>query len=191
MGVSLCLIPSMFQPDLFAAQTEAEPASPAPAPPQDLPGVLELLASVCTRPRYSYMVLSLIVQASSQSGSAGPYVRVGERNIPIRTWLCDALMPTAQRDPRRKAVARSVLEELQAQGDLPKDQAGIDKMVEEQVFLRIRRSGLSNVSRAVSELVRAGLVRRHYQGFRVDHHNRGARRQAVYTVTDEARRALG
>jgi len=42
----------------------------------------------------------------------------------------------------------------------------------------------------VSELVRAGLVKRHYQGFRVDHHNRGAKRQAVYVVTDPVMRAL-
>jgi hypothetical protein len=42
----------------------------------------------------------------------------------------------------------------------------------------------------VSELVRAGLVRRHYQGYRVDHVNRGAQRNAVYTIVPEVRRAL-
>ena len=56
---------------------------------------------------------------------------------------------------------------------------------------RVRRSGRCNVSRAVSELVRAGLVRRHYEGWRVDHHNRGARREAVYTLLPDTMRALG
>jgi len=36
-------------------------------------------------------------------------------------------------------------------------------------------------------MVAAGLLRRHYQGYRVDHHNRGAQRQAVYTLTGLAR----
>jgi predicted transcriptional regulator len=63
-------------------------------------------------------------------------------------------------------------------------------LVRETVEQRLRHSALTNVSRAVSELVRAGLVRRHYQGYRVDHHNRGAQRQAVYSVTEEALRAL-
>ncbi|QBM78198.1 hypothetical protein E2E30_20220 (plasmid) [Sphingomonas sp. AAP5] len=53
-----------------------------------------------------------------------------------------------------------------------------------------RRSGRANVSRAVPDLVRAGLVRRHYQGSRVDHHKRGAQRKAVYTITDAAAGAL-
>lgn len=43
---------------------------------------------------------------------------------------------------------------------------------------------------AWSDLVKAGLLRRHYQGFRVDHPNRGAQREAVYTVLPEVRRAL-
>lgn len=41
-----------------------------------------------------------------------------------------------------------------------------------------------------SDLVKAGLVRRHYQGYRVDHHNRGAQREAVYTITEAAACAL-
>lgn len=51
--------------------------------------------------------------------------------------------------------------------------------------------GRSNVSRAVSDLVRAGLLTRHYQGYEVDHQNRGAQRQVGYTITPEARSALG
>jgi hypothetical protein len=38
--------------------------------------------------------------------------------------------------------------------------------------------------------VRAGLVKRHYQGWRTNHHNRGAGREVVYTVTPDALAAL-
>ena len=63
-------------------------------------------------------------------------------------------------------------------------------MMEEEVRKRVRSSAVCNVSRAVSELVKAGLLNRHYQGYRVDHENRGAQRQAVYSLTADARRLL-
>jgi len=181
----------MFQPDLFAMEQGAEAASIAQAPLLDLPAILERLTVICERPRYSFMVLNLIAQASAKTGEAGPYVKVGEQRVPVRDWLCDALTPVAQRDPRRLGIAGRVRAELEASNALPKDEAEAVRLIEAQVHRRIRLSGRTNVSRAVSELVRAGLVRRHYQGYRVDHQNRGAQRQAVYSVTDEARRALG
>jgi len=181
----------MFQPDLFADSAKSVLAATHPTSLPGLPGILERLTGLCERPRYSYMVLNLIAQASSSTGSAGPYVQVGDRLIPVREWLCEALMPVAQRDPRRLGIADRVRADLAGRGVMPTDLEQATRLVEEHVNRRIRRSGLTNVSRAVSELVRAGLVRRHYQGYRVDHHNRGAQRQAVYTVTEEARRALG
>lgn len=187
----MCLIHAMFQPDLFAPDAKPVPVCAKIARPLDLPGVLERLTRVCERPRYSYMVLNLIAQASARTGEAGPYVRVGETLVPIRDWLCDALVPLAQRDPRRHGIAERVRQDLLARGIMPAEPKVAEKLVEEEVAKRIRHSGRTNVSRAVSELVRAGLIRRHYQGFRVDHHNRGAQRQAVYTVTEEARSALG
>ena len=84
-----------------------------------------------------------------------------------------------------------VRSDLIARRLMPADADQADSLIRETVDLRLRHSALTNVSRAVSELVRAGLVRRHYQGYRVDHHNRGAQRQAVYNVTDEAFRVLG
>ena len=72
----------------------------------------------------------------------------------------------------------------------PADTSDAERRVEEEVQARIMRSGRTNISRAVSDLVRAGLLRRHYQGYRIDHANRGAQREAVYTVTPEARSAL-
>lgn len=181
----------MFQPDLFSLEKRAEPiAQSAPEHPLDLPGILERLTATCERPRYSFMVLNLIAQASAKTGSAGPYVCEGDQRIPVRDWLCEAMVPVAQRDPRRLAIVGKVREELEAKRALPADPEAADRLVQIQVRKRIRMSGRTNVSRAVSELVRAGFVRRHYQGYRVDHHNRGAQRQAVYTVTEEARRAL-
>jgi predicted transcriptional regulator len=61
---------------------------------------------------------------------------------------------------------------------------------DEEVQARILRSGRTKVSRAVSDLVRAGLLHRHYQLYRVDHPNRGAQREAVYTIAPEVRLAL-
>src|SRR3546814_3550276 len=54
----------------------------------------------------------------------------------------------------------------------------------------MRETGMTAISRAVSELLRAGLIERHYQGFLVDHENRGAQRHAVYTITPAVRAAL-
>jgi hypothetical protein len=181
----------MFQPDLFSLEEQAAPANEdEPSRPLDLPGILERLTATCERPRYSFMVLNLIAQASAKTGMAGPYIREGDQRIPVRDWLCEALVPVAQRDPRRLAIADRVREELEAKSALPADPDAADRIVQAQVRKRIRLSGRTNVSRAVSELVRAGFVRRHYQGYRVDHENRGAQRQAVYTVTEEAMQAL-
>ena len=66
-----------------------------------------------------------------------------------------------------------------------------EQAVDMELRDRIRVSGMTSVSRAVSELVQAGLLKRHYQGYRVDHENRGAQRQAVYTVPPAVRMALG
>lgn len=185
----------MTQPDLFAAATgqgrAPVPAEPAAASaPVDLRAILERLARMCERPRYSFMVLNLIAQAGAGTGSAGPYVSEGGRHVPVRDWLCDALLPVARRDPRRLAIEGRVRRELACARTLPADPAEAERVVEDEVRRRVRQSGRTNVSRAVSELVHAGLVRRHYQGYRVDHENRGAQRQAVYTITEEARAAL-
>lgn len=187
----MCWNVLVHQPDLFAATAVTKPVDRRDRPVLDMPGILARLTEVCERPRYSFMVLNLIAQVSARTGSAGPYVRKGDSRVPVRDWLSDALAPVACRDPRRLAIAGKVRKELEEQNALPDDDTAADKLVEELVRKRIRLSGRTHVSRAVSELVRAGLVRRRYQGYRVDHHNRGAQRQVVYSVTEEARRALG
>jgi hypothetical protein len=185
----------MIQGDLFSETGPAGTAAivgPAPVPgPADMPSVIARLADISRRPRYAFMVLNLIARAAAEGGKAGPYVVEEGRAVRLRDWLCDALSPMAGRDPKRLALTEQVRAELAAQGMLPAQPDEAAARIAAEVQDRVRASGRCNVSRAVSELVRAGLVRRHYQGWRVDHHNRGARREAVYTLTPDALVALG
>jgi hypothetical protein len=160
-------------------------------PGQELAAVMGVITANSARPRYTFMILELIARVADSRAQAGPYVRQGSELVPIREWLASAIAPTASRHHQRKSTVNTVRRQLTASGKLPADPDVADKLVAEEVSLRVLASGMTAVSRAVSELVRAGLLERHYQGYRVDHHNRGAQRQAVYTVTSTARRALG
>lgn len=84
----------------------------------------------------------------------------------------------------------AVRSKLMAKVDTLESASDLAQQQDEEIKARILRSGRTNVSRAVSDLVRAGLLRRHYQGYRVDHLNRGAQRQAVYTIAPEVQIAL-
>lgn len=156
----------------------------------DMPSLLEVLARTSSRPRYAFMVLNLIAQVARSDGSAGPLIAKTGALIPLREWLCDALSPMGQRDPRRLSLEQRVRDELAAAGSLPPSRDAAAVMVEDEVRQRVRASGKANISRAVSELVKAGLLRRYYQGYRVDHHNRGAQRQAVYSLTTATKSVL-
>ena len=156
----------------------------------DLPRLMQRIAVHSTRPRYTFMVLDLIARIAGANGRAGPLVMEGERAVPIREWLGAVIAPSAARHPRRIAVAMRVRAELGSAGDQPADARASERAIEEEISARVRASGMTSVSRAVSELVRAGLLKRHYQGYCVDHENRGAQRQAVYTVPMFVRVAL-
>lgn len=156
----------------------------------DMPGLLEILAHSSARPRYSFMVLNLIAKAAGPNGSAGPIIMNEGERITVRDWLCDALAPMSHRDPRRRALHERVRGELAGEGVLPENSVEAERVIDSVVRLRVRASGKTNVSRAVSDLVRAGLLFRHYQGYCVDHHNRGGQRQAVYTLSPAARGLL-
>ncbi|OQW70911.1 MAG: hypothetical protein BVN33_16895 [Proteobacteria bacterium ST_bin13] len=158
----------------------------------NLPALIERIADVSPRPRYTFMVLHLIAKvANSNSGSAGPYV-IDDNScrVALRDWLCDSLVPIAKRDARRLLLTDEIRASFAEQNALPDDAQEAARLIDNEVRRRVRRSGRCNVSRAVSDLVRAGLIRRHYQGYRVDHHNRGAQREAVYTITELAAGAL-
>src|ERR1700740_2778809 len=130
----------------------------------DISALLDRLARSSTRPRYAFMLLNLIAEVARSDGSAGPLIADGGGLLPMRDWLCDALTPMGGRDPRRLALMDRVREELAAEKRLPVEQPAATIKVEEEVKLRVRASGKTNLSRAVSELVAAGLLRRHYQG---------------------------
>ena len=72
-------------------------------------------------------------------------------------------------------------------GNSEADAARVDHAVEEQVLA----VGRANVSRAISDLARAGLVTRHYAGYATIHENRGGGRHAVYVVPPGVLAALG
>ncbi len=149
----------------------------------DMARLLDLLAHVSTRPRYAFMVLSLIAEVADAQGEAGPFVG----RLSLRDWLCDGLAPMGGRDPRRIALASRVEADLAAAGTLPADPRAAATLVEQEVRDRVRASGKTNLSRAVSELVGAGLLRRYYAGYAVDHANRGGQRHAVYVLLGAAR----
>lgn len=132
------------------------------------------------------MLLNLIAQVAGPDGSAGPWIRRDNELVSLRDWLCDALTPMAQRSARNAALADRVHKDLVREGVLPRDAQDAQRAVAEEMRARIRTAGKSNLSRAVSELVNAGFLRRHYQGYRVDHRNRGGQRHAVYTLVGDA-----
>jgi len=152
--------------------------------------LMALLAQRCSRPRYAFLMLSLLADIARDDGSAGPLVARGDSFIPMRDWLCEALSPLAEKDTRRQGLADRAARDLKARGAWPHDPALAERCLEEEIKLRVLASGKTNVSRTVSELVRAGLLKRHYQGYWVDHENRGAQRQAVYILAGAARLLL-
>ena len=152
----------------------------------DTPALLAAIAAASSRPKYAYMLLQLIAEIADERGSAGPNVIVKGAAVPIRDWLCDALVPMAQRDARRRSTIEAVRADLERAKVLPADRDEANRVIDREVRERVRSSGRCNVSRTVSDLVRTGVLRRHYQGYRVDHENRGAQREVVYTIVSEA-----
>jgi hypothetical protein len=155
--------------------------------PLDVGAILRQLADASTRPRYAFLVLKLISEVADAAGRAGPMIVAGDRALLLRDWLSDALSPLA-RGQRRAALRRRVAAGLAA--SLPQNPQHAEAILAAAVDARVRASSKANVSRAVGDLMRAGLVRRHYAGWRTDHPNRGGRRSAVYTVEAEALAAM-
>lgn len=159
---------------------------------EDIGSILGRLAAESRRPRYAFMVLNLISDVADDRGKAGPFVARGEQAVPIRDWLCEQLMPLSRRDDRRRRPRPAAPRDLAAPAEPGPTGDGppLDERAERAVHERALEVGKTNISRAVSELVQAGLLRRHYAGWCKDHVNRGGGRHAVYTVTAEALAAL-
>lgn len=124
----------------------------------DLSEAIARLAPISRRPRYALLVLQLIAEAANERGEAGPWLREpdGSRST-VREWLGRRLDPISMRSDRRGSSSKK------------------------QDF-RVQSVQRSNISRAVSDLVRAGLVGRYYAGYATPHANRGGGRHAVYTL---------
>lgn len=151
--------------------------------------IFATLARTSSRPRYAFLVLQLVAEASNGQGRAGPFVHCGDARMTLRDWLCTQLMPMSERDGRRAALRARIVAGLSEQltGDRDHDRRLVDDAVDEQVLT----VGRANISRAISELVRAGLVRRHYAGYATNHENRGGGRHAVYVIEPDILTALG
>jgi hypothetical protein len=100
---------------------QAFPTAPDAGALLDMPRVIERVAAVSVRPRYTMLVLDLIVRVAGDKGQAGPWVQDGEALVPVRERLCDALAPMAARHFRRMAMAEQVRDALAATGRLPAD----------------------------------------------------------------------
>ncbi|MDB5715809.1 MAG: hypothetical protein JWO15_3206 [Sphingomonadales bacterium] len=153
--------------------------------PATIGTILHRLSAQSTRPRYAFLVLNLISEAADARGEAGPFIPQPGGAIPIRDWLTEQLIPVSARDGRRGLLRERLREEMS-----DNDPDTVDAEIEAAIQERALAVGKTNVSRAVSDLVRAGLVERHYAGWVKDHSNRGGGRHAVYTVACEAMSVL-
>lgn len=160
---------------------------PGPSSHGAMSSLLNCLSQASSRPRYAFMVLSLIAEVADEKGEAGPFVRRGRQAFALRDWLCDSLAPMGARDPRRVALTERVRSDLILEDRMPEDLEHAAQVIEDEVRARVRASGKSNLSRAVSELVGAGLLRRYYKGYAIDQENRGGQRHAVYVLQGKAR----
>jgi predicted transcriptional regulator len=153
-----------------------------------LGGIYALLSQASSRPRYAFLVLQLIAELADERGHAGPFVKTEGRAVLLREWLCDQLLPMSERPGRRASLRRRVEEELAGSllGNPELDAQRIEQAVDEQV----RAVGRANVSRAVSGLVKAGIVSRFYQGFATNHVHQGGGRNVVYVVKPEVLQLL-
>lgn len=151
-------------------------------------GIYAVLAEVSSRPRYAFLVLQLVAEIADERGHAGPYVHANQKPVLLREWLGTQLLPMSEQATRRAALRTRVAALLASDltGHPKADRERIDAAVEQQVLA----VGRANVSRAISDLVRAGLVTRHYAGFATDHPNRGGGRHAVYVVSPQVLRML-
>ena len=153
----------------------------------EVSGLLGTLAKCSKRPRYAFMLLTLIAEVADEKGSAGPWVETDGGRLAVRDWLGEALAQMAERESKRQALVDRAAAELKREGGLPADPEKAKQIIETKVAARVKAAAKTNVSRAVSELVKAGLLERHYAGVAVDHQNRGGQRHAVYALSGAAR----
>ena len=157
--------------------------------PTGLGSIFAVLAACSARPRYAFLVLQLVAEVADGAGRAGPFVHFPSGPMGLRDWLCTQLMPMSARNVRRAALRARVVDGLadRLTGAPLHDEPIIAAALEEHVLA----VGRANVSRAISDLVKAGLLRRHYAGYATNHANRGGGRHAVYVIEPHALAAMG
>lgn len=143
----------------------------------DLGHIIKRLAAVSNRPRYALLLLELIIEAADATGKAGPFLNDTDgQRVTVREWICRRLAPLSARSDRRGRAAS-------CPGDEGNSVAAIDEKE------KTHSTAATNVSRAVGDLVRAGLIERHYAGYATPHENRGGGRHAVYTLAPLMRKS--
>ena len=105
-------------------------SSSGDAAPLDRPALVERLTAISARPRFAFFVLDLIAKASGASGSVGPYVVEDDQALPVRDWLCDAIIAVSGREPKRLAVAAQVRRDLDRRAVLPRDPSAAQAMID-------------------------------------------------------------
>lgn len=153
-----------------------------------LGSIYALLSQASRRPRYAFLVLQLVAELADQNGRAGPFVRSQSGTVLLRDWLCEQLLPISEQSGRRTALRTRIKSAIEGSlsGNPDLDAARVERAVDEQV----RAVGRANVSRAVSELVKAGIMSRFYQGYATNHEHPGGRRNVVYVINPEVLRLL-
>jgi len=150
--------------------------------------IYALLSTASRRPRYAFLVLQLVAEIADERGHAGPFVRAEGRAILLRDWLCDQLMPLSEQIGRRAGLRARVKTSLADR--LSGDEKVDARLIEQAVDVQVHAVGRANISRAISDLVRAGLMNRHYVGYATNHKNPGGGRNAVYVVPHKVMQVL-
>lgn len=154
-----------------------------------VPQILDQLSDVSTRPRYAFMILHLLAEQAGPEGRAGPIITdVDQEKLTLREYIGKRLAKMSGRDRRRHELEARVRQELA--DSLPQDLFEAQQLIDREVSDRIRASGADNFSRVVTELERAGYLKRFYQGYRKNHVNRGGLRNLVCVLDPDVSAAL-
>jgi hypothetical protein len=152
--------------------------------------ILERLARNSRRPRYALMVLTLLSEAADRRGQAGPFVEVEGQRLPVRLWLGGTLAKMSAHHKRRADMRERINQTMAAAPHDATSDSEIATKLEQRVTERARDVGGANISRAVTDLVRCGLVTRQYVGNWTRHARKGGHRHAAYVVSQDALAAL-
>lgn len=148
---------------------------------QSVTEILQTLAGTSQRPRFAFMLLGLMSELADQDGRVGPFV--GQPSVPVRDWLARTLVPLTAHHRRRQALLDRMRCKLGQ--TLPPDPEQAQRILSARLEERAIVAVKSNISRAMTELEKAGFIDRYYAGYRTNHAHRGGRRTAVYTLKPE------